>query len=203
MAAETHRQTTRDYLEPATERVAGCLGLVDRFDHPLFRSRIDRANRRCIRGRIQVIGQLIGNLRVHTTQHHDVTANAYTKLGQEALGNSPRGHAHGGFARGRALENVTRIRTVVLEYPNEVRMPRPRQVHALHLARFRVDVIWQRFVRHRSLPVLPVVVPHQQRDGRAERFTEADAREETPPCLARCACGRRARTHPGGVSDRG
>src|SRR5690606_29045154 len=64
----------------------------------------------------------------------------------------------------------------VLEQADEVGMAGPGQVHAPELLLLHVRV--GRLVRHGGLPVLPVAVPDQDRDGRAERLAEAHAGEE-------------------------
>ncbi len=55
-------------------------------------------------------------------------------------------------------------------------MAGPGQVDALELLLVHAGV--RRLVGHGCAPVLPVAVPDQHRDGRAERLAEADAGQE-------------------------
>src|SRR6059036_3126326 len=95
------------------------------------------------------------------------------ELVQQHLAYRAAGHPGHRFPGARALQDVARVLAVVLERAREVRVAGPRTRHlAAPLAPRSV-----RFGGHHVLPVLPIAVPHEHRDGGAERLTGAHARE--------------------------
>src|SRR5207237_10405663 len=105
------------------------------------------------------------------------------------LADRATGHACDRFAGARALEYIPGIQAVVLERAGEVGVAGTRPCH-LTAAALRIgDGIG--FGSHDVLPVFPVAVPDQHRDGGAERFAGAHAGEpfdvvgfDLPACAA-------------------
>src|SRR5256886_17322554 len=84
---------------------------------------------------------------------------------QEHLAHRAAGHPAHRFPGARALQDVARVLAVVLEGPREIRVAGPRTRHlAAPLAPRGV-----RFGGHHVLPVLPIAIPYEHRDGGAER----------------------------------
>src|ERR1041385_1484718 len=95
------------------------------------------------------------------------------ELLQEHLAHRAAGYPGHRFPRARALQDVARVLAVVLEGPREIRVAGPRTRHlAAPLAPGGV-----RFGSHHVLPVLPIAIPHEHRDGGAEGLAGAHARE--------------------------
>src|SRR5438128_12591131 len=83
------------------------------------------------------------------------------KLLQEHLAHRAAGHPGHRFPGARALQDVARVLAVVLEGPREIRVAGPRTRHlAAPLAPRGV-----RFGGHHVLPVLPIAIPYEHRDG--------------------------------------
>ncbi len=95
-------------------------------------------------------------------------------LDSELLQKPPRNRARGDpgrcFARAGALEDVARVDPVVLEHSRKVRVPWPWPCHspAANLALMAGGL-----VGHHVLPVGPVAIGNQQRNGRAQRLAGA------------------------------
>src|SRR5690348_1886155 len=70
----------------------------------------------------------------------DAGADVNVERAQQLLGDRPRGNARRGLARGGALEDVAQVAARVLHPADEVRVPRPRRMHAPLLRLGRVDV---------------------------------------------------------------
>src|SRR5207244_938432 len=95
------------------------------------------------------------------------------ELVREHLAHRAAGHSGHRFPGARALQDVARVLAVVLEGAREIRVARPRTRHlAAPLAPGGV-----RFGGHHVLPVLPIAIPHEHRDGGAERLAGPHARE--------------------------
>src|SRR5437879_9273005 len=111
--------------------------------------------------------------RGYPTELHDVAADLDVELLEQQLAHGPAGDAGDGLAGAGALQDVARVLAVVLEDAREVGVPRagPRD---LAPARLRGDPGLR---GHHVLPVLPVAVPHEHRDGGAERLARPHAGE--------------------------
>src|SRR5881396_3713089 len=95
------------------------------------------------------------------------------ELLQEHLAHRAAGHPGHRFPGARALQDVARVLAVVLEGPREIRVAGPRTRHlATPLAPRSVC-----FGGHHVLPVLPIAIPHEHRDGGAEGLAGPHARE--------------------------
>src|SRR6266581_7201286 len=111
--------------------------------------------------------------RGHPTELHDVAADLDVELLEQQLAHGPAGDAGDGLAGAGALQDVARVLAVVLENAREVGVPRagPRDLAPAWL---RGDPGLR---GHHVLPVLPVAVPHEHRDGGAERLARPHAGE--------------------------
>src|SRR5690606_27643632 len=179
VAAEADGHAAGDDLEHAAEGVARGARLVHRLDHAGLGLDVKRAERRLVGGGVDVLGQRVGWAGLDGPERDHVAADGDAELREQPLGDGARGDARGGLAGGGALEDVARVAAAVLEDADEVRVAGPGQVDALELLLVHAGV--RRLVGHGGLPVLPVAVPDQHRDGRAERLAEADAGEELGP----------------------
>ncbi len=81
-----------------------------------------------------------------------------------------------GLARARALEHVANVGAVVLDDARKVGMPRtwPRDDRPDRAGRSGRRLV---LGMHRLLPVFPILVANEQRDGRAKRFAGAHTGE--------------------------
>src|ERR1700747_1496564 len=106
-------------------------------------------------------------------QFHDVRTDLHAELFQQQLADRATGDTGHRFACAGPLQDVARVPAVVLERAREVGVTRAgtRDLTA-PLGAGRVGL-----GGHYVLPVLPVAVPHEHRDGRAERLARAYARE--------------------------
>src|SRR5690606_35673952 len=86
------------------------------------------------------------------------------------------GDARGRLAGRGAFQDVAGIGPSILEQPDQVGVAGARQEDPAQ--ELLLDVRARRLVRHRLLPMLPVPVPDQHRNGRTERLAEADAGKE-------------------------
>src|SRR5205823_6142469 len=92
---------------------------------------------------------------------------------EKKFANGAHRHAGGGFARAASLQHVADIGEVVLERSGQIGMPRPRTAHgALLFGRSGLQG------RHGFLPVLPVLVPDDERNRSSQALAEAHARHE-------------------------
>src|SRR5437764_14735982 len=110
-------------------------------------------------------------------QLYDVAADFDPELFQQQLAHSAAGHARYGLARAGPLQDVARVLAVVLQAAGEVGVPRPGPGDLAPPLGAPASTGGIRLRRHHVLPVLPVAVPHQHRDGRAERLARAHPRE--------------------------
>src|SRR5881398_2713004 len=95
------------------------------------------------------------------------------ELVQQHLAYRAAGHPGHRFPGARALQDVARVLAVVLEGPREIRVAGARTRHlATPLAPRSVC-----FGGHHVLPVLPIAIPHEHRDGGAEGLAGPHARE--------------------------
>src|SRR2546422_10978976 len=110
--------------------------------------------------------------RGNTAARHDMGAAFHSELLEQQLAHGPARDAGDGLAGAGALQDVARVLAVVLEDAREVGVPRagPRD---LPPARLRGGLGLR---GHHVLPVLPVAVPHEHRDGGAERLARPHAR---------------------------
>src|SRR6266705_5248109 len=106
-------------------------------------------------------------------QFHHMRRDFDAELLQEHLAHRAAGHSGHRFPGARALQDVARVLAVVLEGAREIRVAGARTRHlAAPLAAGGV-----RFGGHHVLPVLPIAIPHELRDGGAEGLTGPHARE--------------------------
>src|SRR2546422_5252687 len=118
-------------------------------------------------------------LRAYTgpdpTQFDHMRPDLNAELLQEHLAHRAAGHPGHRFPGARALQDVARVLAVVLEGAREIRVAGPRTRHlASPLAPGGV-----RFGGHHVLPVLPIAIPHEHRDGGAERLAGPQDRKST------------------------
>ncbi len=166
VGAEPDGSAQRDHLDHAAQRIARGLGRVDPGDHLALRFRVEAAHGAGVGGGIQGLGDRDGGLRHHPTQFHDVRTDFHAELFQQHLAHRAAGDARHRLARARPLQDVARVLAVVLERAGEIRVAGPRTRHlAAALATGGV-----RFGGHHVLPVLPIAVPHEHRDGGAQRL---------------------------------
>src|SRR2546429_16228 len=116
-------------------------------------------------------------LRAYTgpdpTQFDHMRPDLDAELLQEHLAHRAAGHPGHRFPGARALQDVARVLAVVLERPREIRVAGARTRHlATPLAPRSVC-----FGGHHVLPVLPIAIPHEHRDGGAEGLAGPHARE--------------------------
>src|SRR6266516_4194749 len=111
--------------------------------------------------------------RLDPAQLYDVAADFDAELLQQQLAHRTAGDPRHGLARAGPLQDVACVLAVVLQAAGQVGMsrPGPRDL-APPLGPGGV-----RLGRHHVPPVLPVAVPHQHGDGRAERLPGAHPRE--------------------------
>ena len=95
-----------------------------------------------------------------------------SQVAQKELSQSAHSDAGGRFARRGPLENVTRLREVVLKSAGQVGVPGPWRLYLF------VFLGITRGHRQRLLPVLPVFVGQSERDGRADGLAVAHAGED-------------------------
>src|SRR3989449_8607584 len=109
------------------------------------------------------------------TQFDHMRRDFDAELLQEHLAHRAAGHPRHRFPGARALQDVARVLAVVLEGAREIRVAGPRTRHlAAPLAPGGV-----RFGGHPVLPVLPIAIPHEHRDGGAERLAGPQDRKST------------------------
>src|SRR5881409_3107830 len=111
--------------------------------------------------------------RLDPAQLYDVAADFDAELFQQQLADSAAGDARYGLARAGPLQDVARVLAVVLQAAGQVGVPRPgpRDL-APPLGPGGVGLR-----RHHVPPVLPVAVPHEHGDRRAQRLPGAHPRE--------------------------
>ena len=104
----------------------------------------------------------------------DVREDADAQGTQQRLGDRATGHASRGFTRAGPLEHVADVAEAVLLRTDQVRVPRPGQVHLGQLRRDRPGI-------HPLLPVGVIAVDHLQRDRTPERPAVPDAGRDLHP----------------------
>ena len=95
------------------------------------------------------------------------------ELLEQQLAHRAAGHPRHGLPGARTLQDVARVAAIVLEHAGEIGVPRSRPRHLT--APLRPGGV--RLGGHDVLPMLPVSVPHEHRDRRAERLPRAHAGE--------------------------
>src|SRR6266516_941891 len=102
-------------------------------------------------------------------QLYDVAADLDAELLEQQLAHGAAGDPRHSLPRARPLEDIARVLTVVLQAAGEIGVPGPGPGDlAAPLGPPPTGGV--RLRRHHVLPVLPVAVPHQHRDGGAERL---------------------------------
>src|SRR5687767_1819912 len=99
---------------------------------------------------------------------HEMTADLDVELREEPLADGACRDARGRLARRRTLENVARVVAVVLEYSRQVGVARP---HPRDGTTAWIGITFPRSRVHHVLPVLPIAVRDQHRDGCADGLT--------------------------------
>src|ERR1700693_998015 len=158
-------------LDDAAQGVALCLRSVDPLDHFLLGVLIQRAQLRCVRGRIQIRGQPVRTPGIDPSQVHHMAPEGYVEFTQKPPANGPCGHAGSRFAGGGTLQHIPGISAVVLEHSGETDVPGPRARHCA----LALGIAFPGRGIHDLLPVLPVAILNQHRDRGAERLAGADA----------------------------
>src|SRR2546429_3087048 len=111
--------------------------------------------------------------RPHPTQFAHVRTDFDAELFQQDLADRAAGDPRHRFARARPLQDVARVAAIVFERAREVGVARTGAGHLTSPLRTgRVG-----FRRHDVLPMLPVAVPYEHGDGRAQRLARAHAGE--------------------------
>src|SRR2546430_11579671 len=111
--------------------------------------------------------------RPHPAQLHHVTPDFDAELFQQDLADGAAGDPRDRFARARPLQDVARVAAIVFERAREVGVAGTGAGHLTSPLRpGRVG-----FRRHDVLPMLPVAVPDEHGDGRAQRLAGAPAGE--------------------------
>src|SRR5690606_1482112 len=124
--AEPEWKSANHYFAHAAQRVACALRGINEFDHARLRFGVQRTQRRCIGGSVEILRQFVRHSRVYPAKVHQVAADAHAKLGEQHPADGAGCHTRCRFAGRRALENVASVLTVVLEHPHQVCMARPR-----------------------------------------------------------------------------
>ena len=99
----------------------------------------------------------------HMAEHLDLERR------QQLLGHRSGGHARRGLTGAGPLQNVARLRKVVLKRSRQVGMARTRRLHRLVFCRVALAH------RQRLVPVLPVAIFNQHGNGRADGVALAHA----------------------------
>ena len=176
VAAEARRHSACEDLERAAHRVPGFPRQIDGLDHLGRKAIVDAPHRRVSRELARPLeADRERILERNRPQGEHVAGDLDPETGQQLPGNCAGRDPCGGLARARALQNVTQIRSAVLDRARQIRMSGPwtrdsAAPCAAALLRLGADA-------HRLLPVLPVLVPDEQRDRAADRFAVAHAGE--------------------------
>jgi len=159
-------------LDDASQRVAGGLGRVDPRDHLALGLGVEAAHGAAIGGGVQGSGERGAGPGGHPPDLRDVAADLDTEVAEQELAHGAARDARGGLPRAGALEDVAGVAPVVFLHPGQIRVTRPRPGHlAPALGAGRA------FGGHDVLPVLPVAVPDDHRDGRAQGLARPDPSE--------------------------
>src|SRR6476646_1427170 len=175
--AEAHRQPVHDDLADAAEGVAGPFGCVDALDHLRLGVRVERAALRGVRYLVELRGHWIGAYRVHAAKMHEVAADGDTELREQAPRNRAGSDARGRLACRCALEDVARVLTIVLEDPGEIGVTRSDARDGAAAQR-AIRIAFARRGVHDRLPVRPVAIADEHRDGTTERLAGAHTGED-------------------------
>ena len=180
VAAEADRHVAGDHFKRSAEGVAGFLGRIDRRHHLLSRAPC-RRTAAALPARGRGPRRTTRRCRAGTTTPPMPVmwlVMSQPIAQQQLAGDRAGGDARRGFARAGALEHVANVVVIVFERAGEVGMTRAAAAPpAARLAPVdpagacALDV-------HRVLPVLPILVAHQQRDRRAGGLAAAHARQE-------------------------
>src|SRR5205823_6988794 len=107
------------------------------------------------------------------TQFDHMRPDLHAELFQQHLAHRAAGDPRHRLAGARPLQDVARVLAVVLERTREIGVPGPR---AGDLAP-PLGAAGVRLGRHHVLPVLPIAIPYEHRDGGAEGLSGAHSRE--------------------------
>ncbi len=136
MRAEAHGDAERDHLDDAAEGVAGGLrGVYPRHDLPLG-VWIQTAHRAAVCDFVEIPAEgrsmLRPYLRHDPAQLRYVRADFNAEFAQQFLAHRAARHTRHGFSRAGALQDIPRIRAVILEGSGEIGVAgaRPRNLAA-------------------------------------------------------------------------
>src|SRR5581483_10008585 len=172
VAAEPRRQSGRDDLDHAAERVARLLALVDERDDAPLGIKIGEPDLALLRGREDLVVReaLVAGADVADLAHPGAHLDA--ERPEQALRERADRDPHRRLAGARTLEDVAHVAPVVLEGARQIGVPGARARHDV----LRVAVGGER--RHLAGPVPPVAVLDDERDRRTEGLAEADPGSE-------------------------
>ena len=197
VAAEADRQSGRDHLDDAAERVAGFLARVDFGDDRALGLRVGHPHLRFLGDAPQFVDRkILGRFRFGRADADAVSEHRDAERREQLLGQRADRDARGGLARRRAFEHVADVLEVVLQHAGEVGMTGARARDDGRLA--AIGGIG----RHPLLPILVVAILDDEGDRAAHRAPEADAGDRAQPHPFRSASGRRARNPSGGARGR-
>ena len=177
VAAEPDRQPARDHFERAAGGIPRIAAAIDLRDHVDLGIEVGAAQRRVgadVARRFECDAQR--RVEADAVDAIHVADDLDVERSKQLPGNRARRDTRRGLAGARALEHVANIGAVVFDDAGKVGMPRtrPRDDRPDRAGRSRRRLI---LGMHRLLPVFPILVANEQRDGRAERFAGAHARE--------------------------
>jgi hypothetical protein len=114
---------------------------------------------------------------VHTAQVHEVAADGDAELLEQTARDGSGGDARRRLSRRRTLEDVARVLTIVLEDAGEVGVARPHARDGAAAQR-ALRIAFARCGVHDRLPVRPVTIADEHRDGPTQRLAGAHTGED-------------------------
>src|SRR3989442_7425904 len=159
--SEPDRHTKGNHFDVATERVPGGFRGIDAANHLPFGSFVEAAPRTLIRRLVERRGQRRWQFCDDAAELRDVAPDVDSELAEQLPTDRPARHAGYGFPGAGTLEDVARIAAVVLEGSGKIRVSGPRPGNLPAPFAFRIVG----FRRHDVLPMFPIAIPDQHRDG--------------------------------------
>ena len=159
-------------------RVAGAVRVVHLGFHALLGVRVGTVEQHLVlRRQRHELFPRDGPFQLDASDRDDMAQHLDAKLPQQEFRESARGNPRRGFTGAGTLEDVASLRVVVLDAARKVRVSRPGPVDRFGMFARIVEVL----DRQRSGPVVPVPIPEEDGDGRADGLAVPDAGHDMHP----------------------
>ncbi len=177
VAAKTGRNIAGHDLENSPHRIARAENVIDFFLHALLGLGIGARQEHLVLARqgLDLLPWDFALRNRNRTNRNHVTQNFNAQVAQQQFCERADRNPRRRFPGRGALQNIARLRKIVLQSSRQIGMAGARRRHPLVFLRIA------RLHRQRFFPILPVAILEHHRDRRTDRLAVMHARKEVRP----------------------